>query len=154
MGEERPIQLIQQDPVRVHQADCTGVTNLKLVTTNHGRQLREASSIDHRLPVGVSAQTAVITLSGWSGEIRGEIAVKLSLAVYRLGQGLILRQAAHFADWLKTAPTASSPRISQRKPRPTLKHLHRQLRKHIRQMTPQQHQANFGEINDLLTLLK
>ncbi|MFC6315900.1 hypothetical protein ACFQHW_10035 [Lapidilactobacillus achengensis] len=35
-------------------------------------------------PVGVSAQTAVITLSGWSGEIRGEIAVKLSLAALPL----------------------------------------------------------------------
>ena len=117
--ESRPIQLIHQELASVHQTDFTGVTNSKLVTTNHGRQLRESSSIDHSLPNGVSAQTIAITLSGWSGEIRGEIAVKLSLAVYRLGQGLILRQAAHFADWLKTAPTASSPRISQRKPRST-----------------------------------
>ncbi|MFC6314821.1 hypothetical protein ACFQHW_04465 [Lapidilactobacillus achengensis] len=31
-----------------------------------------------------SAQTAVKTLSGWSGEIRGEIAVKLSLAALPL----------------------------------------------------------------------
>ncbi|MFC6314094.1 hypothetical protein ACFQHW_00730 [Lapidilactobacillus achengensis] len=36
------------------------------------------------MPVGVSAQTAVITLSGWSGEIRDEIAVKLSLAALLL----------------------------------------------------------------------
>ncbi|MFC6315094.1 hypothetical protein ACFQHW_05850 [Lapidilactobacillus achengensis] len=42
------------------------------------------SSIDHSLPAGVSAQTAVITFSGWSGEIRGEIAVKLSLAALPL----------------------------------------------------------------------
>ncbi|MFC6315258.1 hypothetical protein ACFQHW_06670 [Lapidilactobacillus achengensis] len=28
------------------------------------------------MPTGVSAQTAIKTLSGWSGEIRGEIAVK------------------------------------------------------------------------------
>ncbi|WP_461219337.1 hypothetical protein [Lapidilactobacillus salsurivasis] len=89
------------------------------MTTNHGRQWRGSPSIGDSLQNGVSAQTAVKTLSGWSGEIRGEIAVKLTLAVYRLGQGLILRQAAHFADWLKTAPTASSPRISQRKLRLT-----------------------------------
>ncbi|WP_461219151.1 hypothetical protein [Lapidilactobacillus salsurivasis] len=57
---------------------------MKFVTTNHGRQLRGSSSIDHSLPVGVSAQTAVKTLSGWSGEIRGEIAVKLSLAALPL----------------------------------------------------------------------
>ncbi|MFC6314965.1 hypothetical protein ACFQHW_05195 [Lapidilactobacillus achengensis] len=109
------IQPVHQDHVLVHQTDCAGVTNLKSVTTNHGRHLLGSSSIDNSWPVGVSAQTTVITLSGWSGEIRGEIAVKLSLAACRLGQGLILRQAAHFADWLKTAPTASSPRISQRK---------------------------------------
>ncbi|WP_461219221.1 hypothetical protein [Lapidilactobacillus salsurivasis] len=54
------------------------------MTTNHGRQLRGSSSIDHSLPVGVSAQAAVKTLSGWSGEIRGEIAVKLSLAALPL----------------------------------------------------------------------
>ncbi|MFC6315679.1 hypothetical protein ACFQHW_08905 [Lapidilactobacillus achengensis] len=41
-------------------------------------------SIGHSLLAGVSAQTAVITLSGWSGEIRGEIAVKLSLAALPL----------------------------------------------------------------------
>ncbi|WP_461219434.1 hypothetical protein [Lapidilactobacillus salsurivasis] len=35
-------------------------------------------------PVGVSAQTAAITLSGWSGEIRGEIAVKLVLVALPL----------------------------------------------------------------------
>ncbi|MFC6315036.1 hypothetical protein ACFQHW_05555 [Lapidilactobacillus achengensis] len=46
--------------------------------------MRESSSIDHSLPDGVSAQTAAITLSGWSGEIRGEIAVKLSLAALPL----------------------------------------------------------------------
>ncbi|WP_461218556.1 hypothetical protein [Lapidilactobacillus salsurivasis] len=62
----------------VHQTDCTGVTNLKLVPTNHGHQLRGSPSIGNRLPIGVSAQTTVKTLSGWSGEIRGEIAVKLS----------------------------------------------------------------------------
>ncbi|MFC6314482.1 hypothetical protein ACFQHW_02745 [Lapidilactobacillus achengensis] len=78
---ERPIRLIHQELASVHQADFTGVTNFKLVTTNRGRQLRGFSSIDHSLPSGVSAQTAVKTLSGWSGEIRGEIAVKLSLAV-------------------------------------------------------------------------
>ncbi|MFC6314401.1 alpha/beta hydrolase [Lapidilactobacillus achengensis] len=36
------------------------------------------------MPTGVSAQTAAKTLSGWSGEIRGEIAVKLSLAALPL----------------------------------------------------------------------
>ncbi|MFC6314617.1 hypothetical protein ACFQHW_03430 [Lapidilactobacillus achengensis] len=60
------IQLIRQNFVRVHQADCTDVTNLKLVTTNHGRQLRESPSIDHSWPVGVCAQTAVKMLSCWS----------------------------------------------------------------------------------------
>ncbi|WP_461219094.1 hypothetical protein [Lapidilactobacillus salsurivasis] len=67
-----------------HQTNCTGVTNLKIITTNHGRQLRGSLSMDHSLPADVSAQTAVITLSGWSGEIRGEIAVKLSLAALPL----------------------------------------------------------------------
>ncbi|WP_461219069.1 hypothetical protein [Lapidilactobacillus salsurivasis] len=57
---------------------CTGVTNSSIVITNHGRQWRGLPSIGNSLPVGVSAQTAAITLSGWSGEIRGEIAVKLS----------------------------------------------------------------------------
>ncbi|WP_461218567.1 hypothetical protein [Lapidilactobacillus salsurivasis] len=69
----------QTDSLRtrpVHQTDCTGVTNLKLVTTNHDRQWRGSPSISNSLLVGVSAQTAVKTLSGWSGEIRGEIAVK------------------------------------------------------------------------------
>ncbi|MFC6315308.1 hypothetical protein ACFQHW_06975 [Lapidilactobacillus achengensis] len=66
--------------ISVHQTDCTGVTNLNLVTTNHGCQLRGSSSIGDSLPIDVSAQTTAITLSGWSGEIRGEIAVKLSLA--------------------------------------------------------------------------
>ncbi|WP_461218552.1 hypothetical protein [Lapidilactobacillus salsurivasis] len=46
--------------------------------------MRGSPSIDNSLPNGVSAQTAVITLSGWSGEIRGEIAVKLSLAALPL----------------------------------------------------------------------
>ncbi|WP_461219462.1 hypothetical protein [Lapidilactobacillus salsurivasis] len=54
----------------VHQVDCPGVTNLKLATTNHGRQLRGSSSIGNSLPIGVSAQTATITLSGWSGAWR------------------------------------------------------------------------------------
>ncbi|MFC6315792.1 hypothetical protein ACFQHW_09490 [Lapidilactobacillus achengensis] len=73
-----------QESTIVHQTDCTGVTNLILVTTSHGRQLRGSPSIDHSLPIGVSAQTTVKTLSGWSGEIRGEIAVKLSLAALPL----------------------------------------------------------------------
>ncbi|MFC6315465.1 hypothetical protein ACFQHW_07810 [Lapidilactobacillus achengensis] len=38
--------------------------------------MRGSPSIGHSLPVAVRAQTAVKTLSGWSGEIRGEIAVK------------------------------------------------------------------------------
>ncbi|MFC6314252.1 hypothetical protein ACFQHW_01530 [Lapidilactobacillus achengensis] len=54
------------------------------MATNHVRQLRGSPSIDHSLPTGVSAQTTVKTLSGWSGEIRGEIAVKLSLAALPL----------------------------------------------------------------------
>ncbi|WP_461218120.1 hypothetical protein [Lapidilactobacillus salsurivasis] len=82
--ESRPIQLIHQELALVHQIDCPGVTNLKLVTTNHGRQMRGSPSIGHSLPAGVSAQTAVITLSGWSGEIRGEIAVSLFLAALPL----------------------------------------------------------------------
>ncbi|WP_125596456.1 hypothetical protein [Lapidilactobacillus achengensis] len=57
--------MIRQDYARVHQTDWYGVTNLKLMTTNHGRQLRGSSSISDSLR---------------SGEIRGEIAVKLSLA--------------------------------------------------------------------------
>ncbi|WP_461219392.1 hypothetical protein [Lapidilactobacillus salsurivasis] len=73
----------------VYQTDCAGVTNLKLVTTNYGRQLRGSPSIDDSLPNDVSAQTAVITLSGWSGEIRGEIAVKLSGSFYGLANGNI-----------------------------------------------------------------
>ncbi|MFC6316192.1 hypothetical protein ACFQHW_11505 [Lapidilactobacillus achengensis] len=76
--------MLHQEPAPVHQTDCPGVANLKLVTTNHGRQLRGSSSIGHSLPDGVSAQTAVITLSGWSGEIRGEIAVSLFLAALPL----------------------------------------------------------------------
>ncbi len=84
MHGTRPIRPIHQELASVHQTDCTGVTNLKLVTTNHGRQLRGSLSIDHSLPVGVSAQATVITLSGWSGEIRGEIAVKLVLVAMPL----------------------------------------------------------------------
>ncbi|MFC6315492.1 hypothetical protein ACFQHW_07950 [Lapidilactobacillus achengensis] len=74
------IQLTDQKPASVHQTDCTGVTNLKLVTNATAVNCGDSPSIDHSLPVGVSAQTAVKTLSGWSGEIRGEIAVKLSAA--------------------------------------------------------------------------
>ncbi|WP_164511148.1 hypothetical protein [Lapidilactobacillus achengensis] len=70
MGGNRLIQLIHQYHVQVHQTDCSGVANLKLVPTNHGRQLRGSPSIDHSLPVGVSAQTAAITLSSWSGAWR------------------------------------------------------------------------------------
>ncbi|WP_461219461.1 hypothetical protein [Lapidilactobacillus salsurivasis] len=54
------------------------------MTTNHGRQLRGSPSIEDSSPDGVSAQTSVITLSGWSGEIRGEIAVKLVLVAMPL----------------------------------------------------------------------
>ncbi|WP_461218933.1 hypothetical protein [Lapidilactobacillus salsurivasis] len=68
--------MTDQELASVHQTDCTGVTNLKLVTTNHGRQWRGSPSIGDSLPVGVSIQTTAIMLSGWSGEIRGEIAVK------------------------------------------------------------------------------
>ncbi|MFC6314675.1 hypothetical protein ACFQHW_03730 [Lapidilactobacillus achengensis] len=38
--------------------------------------MRGSPSISHSLPAGVSAQTTIITFSGWSGAIRGEIAVK------------------------------------------------------------------------------
>ncbi|MFC6316247.1 hypothetical protein ACFQHW_11785 [Lapidilactobacillus achengensis] len=89
MVGNRPIQLIHQELASVHQTDCAGVTNLKLVTTNHGRQSRGSSSIRHSLPDGVSAQATVITLSGWSGEIWGEIAVKLALAALPLRPRLI-----------------------------------------------------------------
>ncbi|WP_461219608.1 hypothetical protein [Lapidilactobacillus salsurivasis] len=84
MVGNRPIQLVHQELASVHQTDFTGVTNLKLVTTNNGHQLRGSPSIYHSLLADVSAQTAAITLSGWSGEIRGEIAVKLSLAALPL----------------------------------------------------------------------
>ncbi|WP_461219640.1 hypothetical protein [Lapidilactobacillus salsurivasis] len=84
MDEKRPIRLIHQEFASVHQTDCAGVTNLKLVTTNHGRQLRGSPAINNSLSVAVSAQTAVITLSSWSGEIRGEIAVSLFLAALPL----------------------------------------------------------------------
>ncbi|MFC6314111.1 hypothetical protein ACFQHW_00815 [Lapidilactobacillus achengensis] len=41
-------------------------------------------TINDSLPNGASAQTTVKTLSGWSGEIRGEIAVKLVLVAVPL----------------------------------------------------------------------
>ncbi|MFC6316003.1 hypothetical protein ACFQHW_10555 [Lapidilactobacillus achengensis] len=62
--------MIHQELVSVHQSDCTGVTNIKIVTTNHGHHLRGSPSTDHSLPVGVSVQTTVKTLSGWSGAWR------------------------------------------------------------------------------------
>ncbi|WP_461219017.1 hypothetical protein [Lapidilactobacillus salsurivasis] len=46
--------------------------------------MRVTPSIGNSLSNGVSAQTAVKTLSGWSGEIRGEIAVSLFLAALPL----------------------------------------------------------------------
>ena len=63
------------------------------MTTNHGRELRGSLPIDDSLPDGVSAQTAVKKLSGWSGEIRGEIAVKLVESVSRPGQLLSISLA-------------------------------------------------------------
>ncbi|WP_461219639.1 hypothetical protein [Lapidilactobacillus salsurivasis] len=42
----------------------------QLITANHGRHLRGFPSISNSLPVGASAQTAVITLSSWSGTWR------------------------------------------------------------------------------------
>ncbi|MFC6315058.1 hypothetical protein ACFQHW_05665 [Lapidilactobacillus achengensis] len=97
MVGNRPIQLIHPELALVHQTNFAGVTNSKLVPTNHGRQLRGSPSIDHSLPTGVSAQTAVITLSGWSGawcwwavyslaegRAGGESAAILLLAIYRL----------------------------------------------------------------------
>ncbi|MFC6315780.1 hypothetical protein ACFQHW_09420 [Lapidilactobacillus achengensis] len=62
--------MIQKTLVLVHQTDCTGVTNLKLVTTSHSRQLRGSSSFDHSLLVGVCASMSKVTLSGWSGAWR------------------------------------------------------------------------------------
>ncbi|WP_461218144.1 hypothetical protein [Lapidilactobacillus salsurivasis] len=62
--------MIYQELASVYQADCAGVTNLKLVTTNHGRQFRGSLSISHSWLAGVSAQAAVKTLSGWSGAWR------------------------------------------------------------------------------------
>ncbi|WP_125600993.1 hypothetical protein [Lapidilactobacillus achengensis] len=89
--------MIHQELASVHQADFTGVTNLKLMTTRHGRHLRGSSSIGDSLPIGVSAQTAAITLSSWSGawcwwsvyslaegRAGGESAAILLLAIYRL----------------------------------------------------------------------
>ncbi|MFC6315798.1 hypothetical protein ACFQHW_09520 [Lapidilactobacillus achengensis] len=40
------------------------------MTTNHGRQFRGFLLTGDSLPIGVSAQTAVKTLSGWSGAWR------------------------------------------------------------------------------------
>ncbi|MFC6316218.1 hypothetical protein ACFQHW_11640 [Lapidilactobacillus achengensis] len=82
--QHQQIRLIHQELASVYLTDYAGVTNVKIVTTNHGRQLRGPTSIDNSLQNGVSAQTAVITLSGWSGEIRGEIAVKLVLVALPL----------------------------------------------------------------------
>ncbi|WP_461218229.1 hypothetical protein [Lapidilactobacillus salsurivasis] len=45
MGGNRPIQRTDQELDSVYQADYPGVTNLKLVTINHGRQLRGSPSI-------------------------------------------------------------------------------------------------------------
>ncbi|MFC6315935.1 hypothetical protein ACFQHW_10215 [Lapidilactobacillus achengensis] len=75
---------MHQELAFFHQTDCSGVANLKIVTANHGRQLRASSSIGDSLLIGVSAQAAAIMLSGWSGEIRGEIAVKLVLVALPL----------------------------------------------------------------------
>ncbi|MFC6314840.1 hypothetical protein ACFQHW_04560 [Lapidilactobacillus achengensis] len=67
----KPINSVDSLRIRfVHQTDFTGDTNLRIVTTNNGRQFRGSPSIDHSLPIGVSAQTAVKTLSGWSGAWR------------------------------------------------------------------------------------
>ncbi|MFC6316213.1 hypothetical protein ACFQHW_11615 [Lapidilactobacillus achengensis] len=62
--------MIHPELALVHQTDCSGVTNLKLVTTSHGRHFRGAPSIGNSLPGGVSAQTPVKPLSGWSGAWR------------------------------------------------------------------------------------
>ncbi|WP_461217927.1 hypothetical protein [Lapidilactobacillus salsurivasis] len=70
------------------------------MTTNHGRQLRGFPSISNSLPVGVSAQTAVKTLSGWSGEIRGEIAVKLNESVEH--NGLLLSTTSNFTGLMQS----------------------------------------------------
>ncbi|MFC6314866.1 hypothetical protein ACFQHW_04690 [Lapidilactobacillus achengensis] len=43
--------MIHQELALVDQVDCTGVANLRIVTTNRGRQLRGSSSIDHSLLV-------------------------------------------------------------------------------------------------------
>ncbi|MFC6314528.1 hypothetical protein ACFQHW_02975 [Lapidilactobacillus achengensis] len=64
MCGNRPIQLIPPELALVHLADFTGVTNLNLVTTNHGRQPRGSPSISHSSPVGVNASMNKITLSG------------------------------------------------------------------------------------------
>ncbi|WP_461219441.1 hypothetical protein [Lapidilactobacillus salsurivasis] len=52
------------------QLSLPGVAKIKLETTNRGRQLCSTSSIGHSLSVSESAQTAVKTLSGWSGAWR------------------------------------------------------------------------------------
>ncbi|MFC6314531.1 hypothetical protein ACFQHW_02990 [Lapidilactobacillus achengensis] len=76
--------MIQQDLIEQISQAFPGVTKFKLKTTNQGRQLRSTSSIGLSLSVSESAQTPVITLSGWSGENRGEIAVKLVLVALPL----------------------------------------------------------------------
>ncbi|WP_461219509.1 hypothetical protein [Lapidilactobacillus salsurivasis] len=87
----------------------------KLVTTNHGRQLRGSPSISNSLPDGESAQAAVIPLSGWSGANRGEIAVKLVLVALPLRPRLSFEIFGWVSEKLKVTPTASSPRFAQRK---------------------------------------
>ncbi|MFC6314480.1 hypothetical protein ACFQHW_02735 [Lapidilactobacillus achengensis] len=41
----RPIRLIHQELALAYQTNCAGVTNLKIVTTNHGRQWRGAHQL-------------------------------------------------------------------------------------------------------------
>ncbi|WP_461218789.1 hypothetical protein [Lapidilactobacillus salsurivasis] len=72
--------------------------------------MRRTPSIGHSLPIGVSAQPTVKTLSGWSGALRGEIAVKLSLAVYRLGQGSALRFSTFFRKAQSDAHSDLTPK--------------------------------------------
>ncbi|MFC6315016.1 hypothetical protein ACFQHW_05455 [Lapidilactobacillus achengensis] len=84
IGEE----LVHQELALVHQTDCAGVTNLKLVTTNPGRRFRGSSLIDHSLPVGGSAQTAVKTLSGWRRRPASKSLTRLMLEVNPLCSAL------------------------------------------------------------------
>ncbi|WP_461219508.1 hypothetical protein [Lapidilactobacillus salsurivasis] len=62
--------MIHPEFILVYLANYSGVANVKLVTTSHGRQLRGPTSIDNSLPVGVSAQAPIKMLSGWSGAWR------------------------------------------------------------------------------------